>query len=91
MAAVAAVAASAIRDSLLFGTGKQLADTVRSVLSADGTGRHDPGLVPCLREEDADAIQQLLFGTLNPPVPGPKPPTKSIESADLKRGWFRRR
>jgi hypothetical protein len=43
------------------------------------------------REEDADAIRQLLFGTLNPPVPGPKPPTKGIESADLKRGWFRRR
>lgn len=40
------------------------------------------------REEDADAIRQLLFGTLNLPVPGPKPPTKGIEPADLKRGWF---
>ena len=59
--------------------------------SADGTGRSTLDLFQAWREEDADAIQQLLFGTLNPPVPGPKPPTKGIESADLKRGWFRRR
>jgi hypothetical protein len=186
----AETAASAVRDGLLYGTGKQLADTVRSVLEwagmtvADlddqlgGTKNADllcsyggrsrlvevksargnaperayedllrhlreweelPGSTPvdggalvlnhqlravphersakpygrpeflaaqtepvvttldlfqAWREEDVDAIRQLLLGSLNPPAAEPKPPTKGIkgiEPASLKRGWIRRR
>ena len=183
----AETAASAIRNGLLFGSGKQLADTVRSVLESAGVDVADlddqlggtknadllcsysghsrlvevksasgnaperayddlvrhlreweklPGSTPvdggalvlnhqirvapharsakpysrpeflaaqtepvvttldlfqAWREEDADAIRQLLFGTLNPPAPGPEPPAQGIETADPKRGWFRRR
>lgn len=43
------------------------------------------------REKDADAMRQLLFGSFDPPVAETKPPARSIESAVLKRGWFRRR
>ena len=44
------------------------------------------------REEDADAILQLLFGSLNPAVAElTSPPPMGIEPAGLKRGWFRRR
>lgn len=43
------------------------------------------------REEDAGAIRQLLFGSLNPPMAGPKPPVKEVDSPEIKRGWLRRR
>jgi hypothetical protein len=48
-------------------------------------------LLEAWREEDAGAIRQLLFGSVNPPAAEPKPPAKGIKPAGLKRGWFRRR
>lgn len=49
------------------------------------------GLFDARREENADAVRQMLFGSLSPAVPQPAPLAKGVEPDDRKRGWLRRR